>query len=219
MRNVTILALGFLMCSPLFFAGCAAEKGEVVGAMEAYPDWVSTENNTYTDDDGDHVIYCVGVAAAGRNPQMRWDTAKNNALVNISRILNTHVRAMFTGYAREAGDFYDEATLSSIQNNEQVSRTLSESFLSGAITINKYMTQDKKEAYVLMRLDLDNDLLQTMSDRAKAAVRENFAAKVKAQTEEALAKMDAASAALKAELTGAPPVPTAAADAAKEAGY
>ncbi|MBU0754037.1 MAG: hypothetical protein KJ645_02790, partial [Planctomycetes bacterium] len=172
-----------------------------------YPDWISTENNTYTDEDGGHVIYCVGVAAAGKNPAMRWDTAKNNALLNISRILNVHIRGMFTAYAREAGDFYDEATLSSIQNNEQVSRSLTESFISGAICINKYLTKDKKEAYVLFRLDLDNDMLQTMSDRAKAAVRENFAAKVKAQTDEALNKMDEAATALRADLAGAPPVP------------
>jgi hypothetical protein len=200
-------AVTLIVGLPCFFMGCAAEKGEVTGPMEEYPDWVSTENNTYTDEDGDSVIYAVGVAAAGRNPAMRWDSAKTNARQNISSILNTHVRSMFTAYAREAGDFYDEATLSSIQNNEQITRTLTESFQSGAITINKYLTPDRKEAYVLMRLDLDNKMLQTLADRAKAAIRANFAAQVKEQTDEALNAMDKASAALKSELSGAPAAP------------
>jgi len=174
-----LVSLVSVMMIALMFAGCAGpEKGEVTGGMSEYPDWVSTENNTYNDD-GSAVIFCVGTAAAGRNPAMRWDSAKNNAIINISRILNTHVRAMFTTYAREAGDFYDEDTLSSIRNDEQVGRSLTESFISGAISVNRFLTEDKKEAYVLMRLDLDNKMLQMMSDRAKKAVRENFAAKVK----------------------------------------
>jgi hypothetical protein len=200
--------MSMLICLPMLTVGCSsAETGEVEGVMSEYPEWITTENNTYTDEDGSAVIYVVGVASAGRNPAMRWDAARNNGLVNISRILNTHVRAMFTSYARECGDFYDEDTLSSIRNDEQVSRTLSESFISGAITINKYLTNDKKEAYVLMRLDLNNEMLQRMSDKAKSAVREHFAAKVQAQTDEALSKMDAASKELKQELSGAPPAP------------
>jgi hypothetical protein len=172
-----------------------------------YPDWMNIESDTYKYEDGSAVIYAVGVASAGRNPRMMWDAAKTNALVNLSRVLNTHVRAMFTSYAREAGDFYDEDTLSSIRNDEQVVRTLSESFLSGAIAINKDLTGDRKEAYILMKLNLDNEMLQKMSDRAKASVREHFAAKVKAQTDEALANMDKASADLKRELAGLPPIP------------
>jgi len=205
-----LVSLVSVMMIALMFAGCAGpEKGEVTGGMSEYPDWVSTENNTYNDD-GSAVIFCVGTAAAGRNPAMRWDSAKNNAIINISRILNTHVRAMFTTYAREAGDFYDEDTLSSIRNDEQVGRSLTESFISGAISVNRFLTEDKKEAYVLMRLDLDNKMLQMMSDRAKKAVRENFAAKVKEQTDEALSRMDAASKDLKSELMGSPAAPAAA---------
>jgi hypothetical protein len=209
MKRVMYLAIvAMVLGLPCVFMGCAAEKGEVTGPMEDYPDWVSTENNTYTDEDGDQVIYVVGVAAAGRNPAMRWDTAKANARTQISNILSVHVRNMFTAYAREAGDFYDEDTLSSIQNNEQITRTLSESFQSGGITINKFLTPDRKEAYVLMRLDLDNKMLQTLADRAKAAIRANFAAKVKEQTDEALNAMDKASAELKQELAGAPVAPS-----------
>ena len=209
------VALSLILGFPVFFIGCSSgDYGKVEGPMADLPEWVTTENNTYSDD-GSPVIYAVGVAQMGLNPQMGWDSAKTNALVNISRVLNTHVRAMFTAYAREAGDFYDEATLSSIRNDENVSRTLSESFVSGVITINKYMTPDRKTAYVLMRLDLDNELLQTLSDRAKNSVREHFAAKVQAQTDEAVAKMDAASADLKRELAGLPPAPEDIKDAEK----
>lgn len=214
MRNLSLMMLTLMF---LVTVGCGSpERGEVEGVMDQYPEWVATENNTYTDEDGSQVIYAVGSTTVGRNISMVWNTAKNDAMAQISRTLNTHVRTMFTAYAREAGDFYDEATQSSIQNNEQVTRSLSESFISGAITINKFMTKDRKEAYVLMRLDLDNKMLQTMSDRAKAAVRENFAAKVKAQTEEALAKMDAAAASLKNDLAGSPPAPAAAVAAGKK---
>ena len=216
-KIVNWVALILITGLPVFFIGCAsAEYGDVEGAMEDYPEWITTENNTYADDDGSPVIYAVGVAQAGRNPAMMWDAAKTNAQVNLSRVLNTHVRAMFTSYAREAGDFYDEDTLSSIRNDEQVVRTLSESFLSGAIGINKYLTNDRKEAYVLMKLNLDNEMLQKMSDRAKASVREHFAAKVKAQTDEALANMDKASADLKRELAGLPQVPETIKEADKD---
>ena len=209
-RTMFVSAVALLILSPCLLVSCSSSKeyGKVEGPMADYPEWITTENNTYNDD-GTPVIFSVGAASVGRNPAMMWDAAKNNALVNISRILNTHVRAMFTSYAREAGDFYDEDTLSSIRNDEQVSRTLTESFISGAVTVNKYLTKDGKTAYVLMKLDLNNKTLQALADKAKAAVREHFAAKVKAQTEEALAKMDQAAAALKAELTTTPPVPAA----------
>lgn len=203
------LALVMMVLAPVLLVSCSSDEyGKVEGPMADYPEWITTENNTYNDD-GTPVIFAVGAVSVGRNPAMMWDAARNNALVNISRILNTHVRAMFTSYAREAGDYYDEDTLSSIRNDEQVSRTLTESFISGAVTVNKYLTKDGKTAYVLMKLDLNNKTLQALADKAKAAVREHFAAKVKAQTEEALAKMDQAAAALKADLGTVPPAPAA----------
>ena len=209
------VALSLMIGLPVFFMACSSgEYGKVEGPMADYPEWITTENNTYSDD-GSPVIFAVGTTVVGRNPQMIWNSARQDALVNISRVLNTHVRAMFTAYAREAGDFYDEDTLSSIRNDEQVSRSLTESFISGATTVNKYITPDNKTAYLLMKLDLDNDLLQKMSDKAKASVREHFAAKVKEQTEEALARMDKAASELKQELAGVPPAPAAVKDAEK----
>lgn len=204
MKNfIHSIALILIVGLPLL--GCASDTMEVPeGPMQEYPEWVSTENNTFVDDEGQAVIYVVGVANAGKNPAMRWDSAENNARVKISRIMNTHVRGMFTSYAREAGDFYDEATLSSIRNDEQVSRTLTEAYVSGAVIVNKYLTPNMQEAYVLMKLDLNNDLLQQMSDKAKYYVREHFAAKVKAETDKALEAMDKAAMELKKDLAPLP---------------
>ena len=200
-----IHSFALILLIGLPFFGCASDKMEVSeGPMQDYPDWISTENNTYVDDEGQAIIYVVGAANAGRNPAMRWDSAKHNALLNLSRIMNTHVRGMFTSYAREAGDFYDEATLSSIRNDESVSRSLTEAYISGAVIVNKYLTENMKEAYVLMKLDLNNDMLQNMSDKAKYYVREHFAAKVKEETDKALEAMDKAAMELKKDLMPVP---------------
>lgn len=207
----TPLCLKILMLAslvPLVFIGCASddvvEDGDG-GTLGNLPKWVRTANNTYTDDDGSSVIYVVGIAKVGPDPAMTASMSENDATMKMSRILNTHVKTMFTSYARVAGDYYDEATLSSIRDDEQVARSLSESFVSGLTPVNRF--ENLNAHYVLMKLDLDNKMLQRLNDNAKRAVREHFAKKIKVQREEALNKMDEASAALKKDLSACDPVP------------
>jgi len=199
------------MLSPVVFIGCAGDDGVVDDGdgdtLGNLPKWVRVANSTYADDDGSSVIYVVGIAKVGPDPSMTANMAENDGIVKMSRVLNTHVRTMFTSYARVAGDYYDEATLSAFRDTEQVSRSLSESFVSGLRPVNRY--ENENAHYVLMKLDLDNQLLERLNDSAKKYVRDRFAKKIKVQREEAVNKMDEASAALKKELAAAEyePVP------------
>ena len=131
-----LLLLVVIPASFLVLAGCSGdgEKVPQTGLFAGMPDWVMNEGNTYRD--GGAVVYCaMGSARITPNISMTMSTAEAQARRKLASILNTHVRAMFTSFSQEAGNLYDEASLSSVQNNEEVFRQLTEASVNGAVVV------------------------------------------------------------------------------------
>lgn len=215
-RNLVLvlMCLGLMFLTITYFSGFwpfndspngEKKSTELETLQNNVPDWVNMGYETYIEEDGSISIYAAGMATPGRTADVLWDSAKVVGTKNIMQIMDMHVKSLFTTYAREAGEFYDEATKDLIRNNEQSFRIVSESFKEDILTIAKYHSEDGKQAHVLMRLDMTDQLMQNMIERSKEEVRKNFI--VKAHSDEALAPMDSAVRELGRELSEGPPVP------------
>jgi|GEM_PF-2371285 len=197
------IAFGLIILLPCFFLGCASSSDQRVADPKRpdYPNWFFQEGGVFKDEATNQVVYAVGTARQGPNLATTRDMARNNGRVEIGRILGAHIQSMITQYAQRAGDYYQPETFSDTENFENISRNLSEAYISGSYVIDSFFADFDNSFAVLMRLDLEmSDLLS----RVKSAVRENYAAKMKEKTEAALNAMDDAFATQDQRLRGSP---------------
>lgn len=192
---------------PFFFVGCAsndaanmdsADKGG--SARADYPDWFFEDGGVFKDEGG-QVIYAMGLSRQGPNLQTTRDIAKQAARSEIARILGSHLQGMISTYTQRASDFYDPDTFSDTENFENVTRNLSEAFVSGSYQIDSFFADADKSFCVLMRLDLRQaDIIKD----AQKSMRESYATKMQDQQTQALANMDDAFAVQDARINAVP---------------
>jgi hypothetical protein len=84
------------------------------------------------------VLWGIGVAKQS-NLSLTRNSARNNAVVEIARQIDSKVKAMFTNYNRDAGTTGSQANVSL---QEDVSRTLTSVDLSGAQTNANWTAPD-----------------------------------------------------------------------------
>ncbi|MFT7463637.1 MAG: hypothetical protein ACI9EF_001983 [Pseudohongiellaceae bacterium] len=194
-------ALSVAALLPFFLAGCSSPSAEKGGESRAdYPDWYFQGGGMFKEDGGE-VIYAVGIARQGPSVNTTRDIARQNARAEITRILGSHMQGMITTYTQRAGDYYEPDTFSDVENFENVTRNLSESFLSGSHQVDAFYAVADDSFCVLMRLDLkQSDIIE----QAKKSMRENFSTKMRDQQTKALGNMDDAFAEQDARLAGVP---------------
>ncbi len=209
MRSLNLM---FALCSiaVLVFVcvGCSStDQGgtdKAGGERAYYPQWYWEEGGVYRDEtEGGYIIYTVGQSrlARGKIVPMTRTAAKQQAMAAMSAVLGSHVQQMVTAYAERAGDYYDPDTFSDTEHVESISRNLSEAYISGAVLVNSFVATPDEQFAVLMRLNLQSsDLLA----KAKKAMRENYADKMKVKAEKALSAMDEAFAVQDARVVKAP---------------
>jgi hypothetical protein len=210
MRNLNLL---FSLCSiavlVVVCVGCGStdQGGGSRGAGDErayYPQWFWEEGGVYKDEtEGGYIIYTVGMGrlARGKMVPMTRTAAKQQAMGAMADVLCSHVQKMVTAYAERAGDYYDPDTFSDTEHVESISRNLSEAYISGAVLVNSFVASPDEQFAVLMRLNLQSSELLA---KAKKAMRENYADKMKVKAEKALGKMDEAFAAQDARVQNAP---------------
>ena len=129
---ITILAL---FC--LVIVGCASSPQTSGGSAQAtsqdstLPPWID-------DLPPEDVLWGVGIAKQS-SVSMTRTTARNRAVVDIARQIDSRVKAMFTDYNRDAGTSGSQANLSL---QEDVTRTLTDVDLSGTETSANWTAPD-----------------------------------------------------------------------------
>lgn len=202
MKNSRLFsALSAAALLPFFIVGCSSTAAEKGGdARSNYPAWFFEEGGVFKDE-GKQVIYAMGTSRQGPNLSTTREIARQGARAEISRILGSHMQGMISTYAQRAGDYYDPDTFSDTENFENVTRNLSEAFLSGSYQVDAFFADADDSFCVLMRLDLAQaDII----NNAKKGMRDNFATKMRDQQTKALANMDDAFAAQDARIAGVP---------------
>jgi hypothetical protein len=188
MRSILLL-LGFSLLLP--FLGCASTDDG--GDLSNLPEWVRKPGGVYEDDAGVTALYAVGSADKSPSMSAQRTWAKASAVDELGATLSTRVQRMITTYMREAVDRYNmDETASLIQNNEAVSRQLSDAVVLGAQQIDACLDRESGVYYVLVRMPLDNEFLQTYKSKAQAVMREQFAKYSKEIKDQALADLDQA---------------------------
>lgn len=128
----TILAL---FC--LVIVGCASSPQTSGGSAQAtsqdstLPPWID-------DLPPEDALWGVGIAKQS-SVSMTRTTARNRAVVDIARQIDSRVKAMFTDYNRDAGTSGSQANLSL---QEDVTRTLTDVDLSGTETNANWTAPD-----------------------------------------------------------------------------
>ena len=170
-----------------FLWGCGSD--DAVTNIEG-PEWISQAGGVYKAEDGQTAIFAVGSYRLSPNRDFMMKAARASARDEMARQLQLEVQNMFTSYEREALDFYDEATSSSIINKEDVSRQVADEVLTGSRQIMAYRDVQDNWYYVLMRCDLDSAFYKNLRAASQAAYREGFADYSGEKKEEALNKLD-----------------------------
>ncbi len=173
------------------FCGCASTPGPTDGPTNIPgPAWVTSAGGVYKAEDGQTALFAVGSYRVSPNFDFTMKSARASARDEMARILQVTVQNMFTSYEREALDFGDEDTASSVVNKEDVSRQVSNATLTGSRQIAAYEDPERNQYFILMRCDLNSGFFQQMKKQGNMAYREAFAAYTKEQKEEGLSKLD-----------------------------
>jgi len=184
MKNLFPIAA--LILSIILLAGCASPVAGPDG-----PEWIRKAGGVYKAEDGQSAMFAVGSYKVGPNFDFTMKTARASGRDEMARQISVHVQNMYTSFEREAMDFYDEATASSIVNKEDVSRQIAQATLTGSRQIDAWEDKDKGRYFVLMRMDLDKSFYEEVKKKGNAAYREGFAKYSGELKEGALDKMDA----------------------------
>ena len=178
-----LLIIGLIGCS-------STEEKQPMGSNMSGPEWITKAGGVYKGEDGQTAMFAVGSYRISPNFDFTMKSARASARDEMARMLMVTVQNMFTSYEREALDFYDPDTSSSVVNKEDVSRQVSNACLKGSRQIDAYKDIENQQFFVLMRLDMDSSFFEEVRDAGNAAYREAFASYTKEQKEEGLKKMD-----------------------------
>jgi hypothetical protein len=124
---------GFMVLALLSaFTGCASAPQSSGPAQDSsLPPWI----DEFPPED---MLWGIGVAKQS-SMSMTRTTARNRAVVDIARQIDSRVKAMFTDYNRDAGTPENQANLSL---QEDVNRTLTDVDLSGTVTNANWTAPD-----------------------------------------------------------------------------
>jgi hypothetical protein len=171
--------------------GCSSTESPIDGPTNIPgPAWIAQAGGVYKAEDGQTAIFAVGSYRISPNRDFMMKMARMSGRDEMARQLRITVQNMCTSYEREALDFYDEATSSSVINKEDVSRQVADEVLVGSRQISAYRDVEDGWYYVLMRCDLDNAFFNKFRESSQIAYREGFAAYTKEQKDEAMKKLD-----------------------------
>lgn len=133
MKSVSMIAVLALL--GLAMVGCASSPQTSGSAPVAQDPTLPTWIDELPPED---VLWGIG-AAKQSTVSMSRTTARNRAVVDIARQIDSRVKAMFTDYNRDAGTASSQANLSL---QEDVTRTLTDVDLSGTETQRNWTAPD-----------------------------------------------------------------------------
>ena len=180
-----VMIVSFSLIALLCSCSSTKEETNIQG-----PAWISQAGGIYKAEDGQTAIFAVGSYRISPNFDFTMKAARASARDEMARQLRVTVQNMFTSYEREALDFNDQQTASSVVNKEDVSRQVANEVLVGSRQIAAYKDLQNNWYFVLMRCDLDNAFFNKMRKQGEMAYREGFAAYTKEKKEGALKKLD-----------------------------
>ncbi len=141
---------------------------------EEAPRWVFDASTGWNEEEQPFVYYATGRAPIHLNMNLAEENAKADALADVQSFLETSIERLNESWAQESGNLLDKGALSSLFNDEILTRQLISGSLSGARVIGKW--NDTRDYFVWVRYNAEDAFLGSYS--------KNVAAKLKEQTRE-----------------------------------
>ncbi|MFT5286307.1 MAG: hypothetical protein ACI8TQ_002475 [Planctomycetota bacterium] len=197
------LPLRLTLCGTILFGAAACASAPPAGTPVSETVHNIEGQNVYQwwNNPGDiDAMVAVGVSPVTANLSMTRNSATVNGRAELAAMLSAKIQSMTENWAQDTGDLNNAASMQSLMNNEQITRQLVDTELSGA-RAKKYH-QEGNTYYVLMVLEDTSSWLDAVKSKMdEAIIQDDTYYKTEVRKSEMRDKMDALFNAEKASVT------------------
>lgn len=169
MYRVIALALvaGFVVL------GCSSHKPRPDEAVlnEEAPDWVFNPNVEWDADDEPFVYYATGRARINFDLDLAEEKALADGRADVGAFLETTIQRLLESYIGEAGDQMNDASLSSLINDQLYTRQVVDASLSGVRLEAKWWDSDYY--YVWLKYDANDQFFGNFTNSLNSKLQSN----------------------------------------------
>lgn len=178
-----------LAASALLLSGCGANKVEVKKDTNAKPDW--TDKGGVFNDDGNAVVYGVGIADNGPNISLMREKADSRARADLAVQLKVAVKKLTLDYMSDHKDYFDQKnTAGSDEMSTVVSKQVVDQTLIGSRIIDRWKDPETGALYSLAKLKVGDGVFDAYENALRKSLRNQHRLETEERMNNALGQLD-----------------------------